>query len=151
MTPNGNSDGPPKQGTDKRMNIRFPNINSDYGDQDSAKEKIVQWANNKGHLILSAYKNRRGVIINLANPCHVNEIIDQGTISIKSFSFPLRVVRVCQIEIQNPFELVITGIPLKYEGLDSLILTWLQENFQNERHPTVAGLRSPTNEPDIMD
>ena len=142
---------PAKHGTDKRMNVRFPDINSDYGDQDNAKEKIVQWANDKGHLVLGTYKNRGGVIINLANPRHVDEIIDQGTVTIKGFSFPLRVVRVRQIEIQNPFEFVITGAPLtEYEGLDSLILTWLQENFQNEGQPTVAGLRSPTNEPDII-
>ena len=142
---------PAKQGTDKRMNVHFPDINSDYGDQDNAKEKIVQWANDKGHLVLGAYKNRGGVIINLANPCHVDEIIDQGTITIKGFSFPLRIVCVRQIEIQNPFELIITGTPLtEYEGLDSLILTWLQENFQNEGQPTVAGLHSPTNEPDII-
>ena len=121
------------------MNVRFPNINSDYGDQDNAKEKIVQWANDKGHLVLGAYKNRGGVIISLANPRHVDKIIEQGTITIKGFSFPLRVICVRQIEIQNPFELIITGAPLtEYEGLDSLILTWLQENFQNEGQPTVA-------------
>jgi hypothetical protein len=142
---------PAKQGTDKRMNIRFPDINSDYGDQDNAKEKIVQWANEKGYLVLGAYKNKGGVIINLANPRHVDEIINRGTISIKGITFPLRAVRVRQIEIQNPFELVITGAPLtEYEGLDNLILTWLQDNFQNEGQPTVAGLRSPTNEPDII-
>jgi len=142
---------PAKQGTDKQMNIHFPNINSDYGDQDNAKEKIIQWANEKGYLVLSAYKNKGGVIINLVNPCHVNEIIDRGTVSIKDITFPLHAICVCQIKIQNPFELVITGMLLtEYEGLDNLILTWLQDNFQNKGQPTVTGLHSPTNEPNII-
>ena len=60
------------------------------------------------------------MIINLANLRHVDTIINQGTVSIKGFSFPLRIVRVRQIEIQNPFELVITCAPLtEYEGLDT--------------------------------
>jgi hypothetical protein len=35
---------PAKQGTDKRMYIRFPDLNAANGDQEAPKEKLLLWA-----------------------------------------------------------------------------------------------------------
>ncbi|KAF8163598.1 hypothetical protein B0H34DRAFT_696009 [Crassisporium funariophilum] len=60
---------PAKAGTDKQMWVQFPDITpSSYPDQDTAKTKIVKWANDKGYLVCSSYYNKGGVVLTLANP-----------------------------------------------------------------------------------
>ena len=56
----------------------------------------------------------------------------------------------CQIEVQNAFEMVITGVPTEYEDMDLLIVKWLHEKFQNEGHHTISGSRTPPNEAEAL-
>jgi hypothetical protein len=142
---------PTKPGTDKHMWIRFPEITASYGDQNAARNKIVEWANEKGFTICSSYFTQKtGIVINLAYPHHVDKIARRGYITISSFKAPLKVMRLCQIEVQNAFEMVITGVPTEYEDMDLLIVKWLREKFQNEGQHTIAGSRTSPNEPEAL-
>ena len=142
---------PAKPGTDKRMWIRFPEITASYGDQDAARNKIIDWANEKGFTVCSSYFTQKtGVAINLAYPHHVDELARRGHITIPGFKTPVKVMCLRQIEVQNAFEMVITGVPTEYEEMDLLIVKWLRDKFQNEGQHTIAGSRTPPNEPEAL-
>jgi hypothetical protein len=142
---------PAKPGTDKRMWIRFPEITASYGDQDDARNKIVQWANEKGFTVCSSYFTQKtGVAINLAYPHHVDEIASKGYITIPGLKASIKAMRLRQIKVQNAFEMVITGVPTEYKDMDLLIVKWLREKFQNEGQHTIAGSRTPPNEPEAL-
>ena len=131
-------------GTGKHMWIRFPEISASYGDQDTARNKIVEWANEKGFTVCSSYfMEKSGVAINFAYPHHVDEIARRGHVTIPGLKAPIKTMRLHQIEVQNAFEMVITSVPTEYEDMDLLILKWLREKFQNEGQHTSQVLVLP--------
>ncbi|KDR77657.1 hypothetical protein GALMADRAFT_245786 [Galerina marginata CBS 339.88] len=142
---------PAKPGVDKRMWVRFPEITATYGDQDAARNKIVSWMNEKGMTVCSSYFTiKTGLAINLACPQHVEEIVQKATHVIPGIKGPLKAVRLRQIEVENAFEMVITGVPTEYEDMDLLITKWLREKFQNDGQHTIAATRVPPNEPETF-
>jgi hypothetical protein len=111
---------PVKPGTNKCMWIRFPEITASYGDQDAARNKIVEWANEKGFTVCSSYFTQKtGVAINLAYPHHVDEIAQRGHVTIPGFKASIKAMRLRQIEVQNAFEMVIMGVPTESSGKTS--------------------------------
>ena len=80
---------PAKRGTDRRLSVRFPDINANYGDQEEAKEAIVKWLNDNRYPVTGAYKIKSGVVVNLANPKHVDDIVSRTSLTIKGFKSPL--------------------------------------------------------------
>lgn len=142
---------PTKPGINKRMWIKFPEITASYGDQDNVRTKIIQWANEKGFTVCSFYFTQKtGVAINLAFPHHVNEIVRRGHITIPGLKAPIKAMHLHQIEVQNTFEMVITGVPIEYEDINLLIIKWLHEKFQNEGKHTITGSHTPPNEPEAL-
>jgi hypothetical protein len=79
---------PAKQGTDKHMYVRFPDLNEASGKQEPAKEKLLQWAKTKNYPVCQLFANSGGIILSLANPMHVDEILSKGTHTIKGFPHP---------------------------------------------------------------
>ena len=135
---------PAKPSTDKQMWIRFPEITASYGDQDDARNKIVQWANEKGFTICSSYFTQKtGITINLAYPHHVDKIVSKGYITIPGLKASIKAMCLHQIKVQNAFKMVITSVPMEYEDMDLLIIKWLCEKFQNEGQHTIAGSCTP--------
>ena len=133
------------------MWIHFPEITASYGDQDDTRNKIVQWANEKGFTVCSSYFTQKtGVAINLAYPHHVDEIARKGYVTIPGLKASIKAMRLRQIEVHNAFEMVITGVPTEYEDMDLLIVKWLREKFQSEGNHTIAGSRTPPNEPEAL-
>ena len=102
---------PAKQGSDKCMYVRFPDLNAASGDQGPPKEKLLQWAKTKNYPVCQSFANPGGIILSFANPSHVDHIISLGTHMIKGFTHPLWTLPARQIEIQNVFEMVIMGVP----------------------------------------
>jgi hypothetical protein len=136
---------PAKPGQDKRMWVRFPDLN-DTCDQEAAKEKALQWAKTNSYTVCNSYFNKGGVTLTLAQPHDVDSIIQRGQVTVKGISGATRVTPGRQIEIQNPFELIVIGPLSEYEGLDSLIEQWLDEELQDNGESTLAGFRVPPNE-----
>ena len=142
---------PMKLGTNKRMWIRFPEITTSYGDQDDTRNKIVQWVNEKGFTVCSSYFTQKmGVAINLAFPHHVDKIARRGHITIPGLKALIKAMHLCQIKVQNTFEMVITSVPTEYEDMDLLIIKWLRKKFQNKGQHTIVGSRTPPNEPEAL-
>lgn len=140
---------PSKYGQDKRMWVRFPDLN-DTCDQDAAKEKALQWAKTNSYVVCSSYFNKGGVTLTLAQPHDVDTVVQRGQITIKGINGSTRVSSGRQIEIQNPFELIVIGAMLEYEGLDNLIEQWVDEELQLDGQSTLAGARTPPNEREAL-
>jgi hypothetical protein len=141
---------PAKQGTDKRMYVRFPDLNAASGDQESPKEKLLLWAKTKNYPVCQSFANAGGIILALANPMHVDQILSTGTHTIKGFSHPLRTLPARQVEIQNIFEMIILGVPTDYENMDVLLEEWIDNTFANDGISKMAGRRTPPNEPETF-
>jgi hypothetical protein len=112
---------PAKQGTDKCMYVRFPDLNAASGDQEAPKEKLLVWAKSKNYPVCQSFANAGGVILAFANPTHVDQILSTGQQNIKGFPHPLRALPARQIEIQNIFEMIILGVPTDYDNMDGLL------------------------------
>ncbi|KDR73908.1 hypothetical protein GALMADRAFT_71607 [Galerina marginata CBS 339.88] len=144
---------PCKAGSDKRMFIRFLDVTDDSKTGNvAATDKILKWANTKGWTVSNVYPYKGAVFLTLAHPKHVDEIADNNTHIIKGFEQPIRVFRGRQIEIQNPFELAIIGVPTEYDTytIEELISKWLRSHFRNEGESTLAGIRIPPREPETI-
>lgn len=141
---------PAKQGTDKCMYVRFPDLNAASGDQEAPKEKLLLWAKSKNYPVCQSFANAGGVILALANPAHVDQILSTGHHTIKGFSHPLRALPARQVEIQNIFELIIMGVPTDYENMDGLLEEWIDNTFADEGISKMAGRRTPPNEPETF-
>jgi len=141
---------PAKQGTDKRMYVRFPDLNEASGKQEPAKEKLLQWAKTKNYPVCQSFANSGGIILSLANPMHVDEILSKGTHTIKGFPHPLRTLPGRQVEVQNVFEMIITGVPTDYEDIHGMLEAWIDNTFANEDISSLAGRRTPPNEPETL-
>ncbi|KAF8953176.1 hypothetical protein BDZ97DRAFT_1873597 [Flammula alnicola] len=140
---------PAKYGQDKRMWVRFPDLN-DTRDQEAAKEKALQWAKTNNYAVCSSYCHKGGVTLTLAHPHEVDAINQRGQVTVKGLNGPTRVACGRQIEIQNPFELIVIGAMSEYEGLDGLIEQWVEEEFQLEGQSMLAGARIPPNEREAL-
>jgi hypothetical protein len=126
------------------MWIRFPEITASYGDQDDARNKIVQWANEKGFTVCSSYFTQKtGVAINLAYPHHVDEIASKGYITIPGLKASIKAMRLRQIEVQNAFEMVITGVPTEYEDMDLLIVNGYAKSSKTKANTPSQALAPP--------
>ena len=141
---------PAKMGTDKRMYVRFPDLNEASGNQEAGKEKLLQWAKSKNYPVCHSFANPGGIVMSLANPMHVDEVLSKGTHVIKGFPDPLRVLPARQIEIQNVFEMIVMGVPTDYEDIHSMIETWIDNTSAIDEVSTIAGRRIPPNEPETF-
>ena len=141
---------PAKQGSDKRMYVRFPDLNAASGDQGPPKEKLLQWAKTKNYPVCQSFANPGGIILSFANPSHVDHILSSPTHTIKGFTHPLRTLPARQVEIFNVFEMIIMGVPTEYEEMDGLLEEWIDTNFANNGISTMAGTRIPPNEPETF-
>ena len=141
---------PAKQGTDKRMYIRFPDLNVASGEQESLKEKLLVWAKAKNYPVCQSFANAGGIILVLANPAHVDQVLSTGQHTIKGFPHPLRTLAARQVEIHNIFEMIIMGVPTDYENMDELLEEWIDNTFANDGVSTLAGRRTPPNEPETF-
>ena len=140
---------PAKYGQDKRTWIRFPDLN-DTCDQEAAKTKALQWAKTNHYTVCSSYFNKGGVTLTLAQPHDVDAIVERRQITTKGIDGLTRVSNGRQIEIQNPFELIVIGAMSEYEGLDNLIEQWVDEEFQLDGQSMLAGARTPPNEREAL-
>ena len=141
---------PAKHGSDKRMYVRFPDLNAESGDQGPPKEKLLQWAKAKGYPVCQSFANPGGIILSFANPSHVDHILSSPTHTIKGFTHPLRTLPARQVEILNVFEMIIMGVPTEYEEMDGLLEEWIDTNFADNGMSTMAGARIPPNEPETF-
>ena len=141
---------PAKQGTDKRMYIRFPDLNAASGDQEAPKEKLLLWAKSKNYPVCQSFANAGGIILAMANPAHVDQILSTGSHTIKGFPHPLRTLPARQVEIQNIFEMIIMGVPADYENMDGLLEEWIDNTFANDGVSKMAGRRTPPSEPETF-
>ena len=141
---------PAKQGTDKRMYIRFPDLNAATGEQESSKEKLLLWAKTKSYPVCQSFANAGRIILVLTNPNHVDQILSVGQHTIKGFSHPLRALPARQVEIHNIFEMIIMGVPTDYENMDELLEEWIDNTFANNGVSTMAGRCTPPNEPETF-
>ncbi len=137
---------PAKYGQDKRMWVRFPDLAPPIN-QEEAKEKVLAWAAKHKFTVCSSYYNKGGVTLTLASPNDVDQILQQGHVNVQGIKDTRqRISGGRQIEIQNPFELIIIGALSEYEGLDELIEKWVEDEFLVDGESTLAGARSPPNE-----
>lgn len=137
---------PTKYGQDKRMWIWFLDLIAPVN-QVEAKEKVLQWAMDHKLMVCSSYFNKGGVTLTLVAPDDVNQILQQGHVNVKGIKDSCQhVTGGRQIEIENPFELIVIGSLSEYEGLDGLIEKWVEEEFLVNDESTLAGTRFPPNE-----
>lgn len=83
----------------------------------------------------------------------VDAILSCGVIErIPGISFSVQPVRGRQIEIENVFELAITGLSNDYdqEHLHDMLRDWLVDNFEADGVTTLARTRFTASEPEIF-
>ena len=120
------------------MYIRFPDLNAASEEQESSKEKLLVWAKAKTYPVCQSFANAGGIILVLANPAHVDQVLSTGQHTIKGFPHPLRTLAARQVEIHNIFELIIMGVLTNYENMDELLEEWINNTFANNGMSTLA-------------
>ncbi|KAJ6587408.1 hypothetical protein B0H10DRAFT_2197838 [Mycena sp. CBHHK59/15] len=148
---------PATEGTDKQMWTRYPTLVLDLArklDREPTKDEIVKCLQD----ILKANKiagervfalGTNGAAAILIHPHQADTILRRRSINSHSIlPDKLQVDRVRQIEIEQPFELVVAGLSA-YEQLDQLILGYLVE-FVDEGGDLLAGWRSPEGHRDLL-
>ena len=147
---------PLTHGKDKRPWIRFAQLKEDPKDssfQEKCKSHLLLWAKTKGYSVVNSYFNPGGVTLCMASPRDVDAIFSYGLIEkIPGIPFSVLPVRGRQLEIENAFELAITGLSEDYdqEHLHEMIRDWLIDSFHVDDIPTLAGSRSVLLEPEIF-
>jgi hypothetical protein len=61
---------------------------STSGYQEAPKEKLLLWAKSKNYPVCQSFANAGGVILALANPTHVDQILSTGQHTIKGSPIP---------------------------------------------------------------
>ncbi|KAJ6628063.1 hypothetical protein B0H10DRAFT_2209740 [Mycena sp. CBHHK59/15] len=148
---------PATEGTDKRMWTRYPTFVPDLArklDREPTKDETVKCLLD----ILKANKiaverafalGTNGAAAILIHPCQADTILRQRSVNSHGFlPDKLQVDHVRQIEIEQPFELVVAGLSA-YEQLDQLIIGYLSE-FVDEGGDLLAGWRSPEGHRDLL-
>ncbi|KAJ6615971.1 hypothetical protein B0H10DRAFT_2219845 [Mycena sp. CBHHK59/15] len=148
---------PATEGTDKRMWTRYPTFVPDLArklDREPTKDETVKCLLD----ILKANKiaverafalGTNGAAAILIHPRQADTILRQRSVNSHSFlPDKLQVDHVRQIEIEQPFELVVAGLSA-YEQLDQLIIGYLSE-FVDEGGDLLAGWRSPEGHRDLL-
>ncbi|KAF9033868.1 hypothetical protein BJ165DRAFT_1514521 [Panaeolus papilionaceus] len=143
---------PAKNGQDKRMWVRFPDLN-DPINQEEARMKVLEWAAAQKYTVCSSYHHKGGITLTMAFPKDVDQIISKDRVNISGLVAKDRLQRVSagrQIEILQPFELIVLGPLSEYDGLDDLITQWLEDEFTDSGESTLAGTRNPPGEHDTF-
>ena len=141
---------------DKRLWVRFAQLKEDVKDpgyQEKCKTHLLAWAKTKGYPVTNSFVNPGGVTLCMASPQDVDAILSCGVIErIPGISFSVQPVRGRQIEIENAFELAITGLSNDYdqEHLHDMLRDWLVDNFEADGVTTLAGTRFTASEPEIF-
>jgi len=144
---------PLTHGKDKRLWIRFAQLKEDPKDanfQEKCRTHLLAWAKLRGYAITNSYFNPGGVTLCLASPIDVEQILDRGSLEkIPGIPFSVQPVRGRQVEIENAFELAITGLSDDYdqENLHDMLREWLVDNFQLDDITTLARTRSDKSKP----
>lgn len=147
---------PLTHGKDKRLWIRFAQLKEDPKDanfQEKCRTHLLAWAKLRGYAVTNSYFNPGGVTLCLASPIDVEQILDRGSLEkIPGIPFSVQPVRGRQVEIENAFELAITGLSDDYdqENLHDMLREWLVDNFQHDDITTLAGTRSDKSEPEMF-
>lgn len=147
---------PLTHGKDKRMWIRFPQLKvdpEDPGFQEKCKTHLLAWAKTKGYPVTSSYVNPGGVTLCLASPGDVDVILSCGvTDKILGIPIPVLPARGRQVEIENVFELAITGLSDDYDldHLHDMLRDWLEDNFELDGVTTLASTRTVMSEPEFF-
>jgi len=147
---------PLTRGKDKRLWVRFAQLKEDAKDpgyQEKCRTHLLAWAKTKGYPVTNSFVNPGSVTLSMASPQDVDAILSCGVIErIPGISFSVQPVRGRQIEIENAFELAITGLSDDYdqEHLHDMLHDWLVDNFQADGVTTLAGTRFAASEPEIF-
>jgi hypothetical protein len=111
------------------------------------------WAKTNGFPVVNSYFNPGGVMLCLASPTDIDTILLQGTIKkVTGISMPLQPVHGQQVEIEDVFEMAITGLSSNYDldDLHDMLKEWLAETFVSNDETTFAGTRTVTSEPEMF-
>lgn len=147
---------PLTHGKDKRLWIRFAQLKDNPKDsnfQEKCRTHLLAWAKIRGYAVTNSFFNPGGVTLCLASPKDVDTIVAHGMIEkIPGIPISVQPVRGRQVEIDNVFELAVTGLSDDYdkENLHEMLTDWLIDNFDEEGVTTLAGTRSDDSEPEMF-
>ncbi len=147
---------PLTHGKDKRLWVRFSQLKENSKDptfQEKCRTHLLAWAKIRGYPVTNSYLNPGGVTLCMASPKDVDAIIAHGLIDkIPGIPYSVQPVRGRQVEIENAFELAITGLSDDYdqEHLHDMLRDWLIDNFESDGITSLAGTRFVESEPEIF-
>lgn len=143
---------PARQGTDKRMMVKLPDIKKGAIDAENEQRKALKWLEENQIKVVSNFVSAGGLFITLASPAQVDDLLQTGSIRLSEHGAPFKVFKAAQIEIENALEVAITSVPTAdYEGIEAQVLSWVETVcVDDEGNSTLAGYRVPSDDPDVF-